>query len=94
MFYSHGSAFENYDKVINFSLYVNKVEIDKILLKFVGWKLHPCIIHAEPNYMKSFQSLPDHGGELRGWGGNRFKEGQGCNKGIMIGRVPTSYFAP
>lgn len=64
MFYSHGSAFENYDKVINFSLYVNKVEIDKILLKFVGWKLHPCIIHAEPNYMKSFQSLPDHGGEL------------------------------
>lgn len=29
-------AFENYDKVINFSLYVNKAEIDKILLKFVG----------------------------------------------------------
>lgn len=36
----------NYDRVINFSLYVNKVEIDKILQKFVGRKLHPCIIHV------------------------------------------------
>lgn len=45
---------ENYDKVINFSLYVNKVEIDKILRKFTGRKLHLCIIHTKPNYIKSF----------------------------------------
>lgn len=42
------STFQHYDKVINFSLYVNKVEIDKILRKFVGRKLHPCIIHVGP----------------------------------------------
>lgn len=46
---------ENYDKVINFRLYVNKVEIDKILRKFTGRKLHLCIIHTKPNYIKSFR---------------------------------------
>lgn len=44
--------YEIMTRVINFSLYVNKVEIDKILLKFVGRKLHPCIIHAGLNYIK------------------------------------------
>lgn len=48
MFYFFALLFSgrNYDRVINFSLYVNKVEIDKILQKFARRKLHPCIIHV------------------------------------------------
>lgn len=49
--------FLNYDSVINFSSYVNKVEIDKILPKFAGRKLHSCIIHADLTTSRSLEVL-------------------------------------
>lgn len=54
-------TFQNYDRVINFSSYVNKVEIDKILLKFVERKLHSCIIHGNLTISRSFESFKDAG---------------------------------